>query len=481
MIESFEARYAESRAEVAQLAEQLAAAQQAADTSGVRVRELVDAKARLREQQEREVAARADAEAALRAQVAALQGEAARVGPLQQQVAQVEVELADARADLAAEQRQQQALLATVDAANDAIVVSHLGRSAVYRCWHCTCSAICPASLDWVPFSVSCTAAMQSVQAALTEREQVVAQRDAEVASLQAHLARLLGMPEADVPALHAARFGPQAGAAPADRAAAARIAALEVSSLVGSAANAQHGTGWHVPSVWHTALPTRISAFALGVHPLQAANERLEMALVDATRSAAAAAGGSAPVAEPSAAGSEVDLVAELQAKLAVAMGRLQASDERVAQLEKLLKVSAGSAERATHGGARNGGVATPAWYLPVALAIRRCRCRLHGCHCRRCPVLLQVAEATVLHNEAQLQEGLEARCTAEEQVLTCLPFVSGLRGSGAVLWRWDVWAALTCSGSPASPSSFGMSICMRCGWSWRGSRSWWGSLRHS
>ena len=29
-----------------------------------------------------------------------------------------------------------------------------------------------------------------------------------------------------------------------------------------------------------------------------------------------------------------------------------------------------------------------------------------------------LQVAEATVLHNEAQLQESLEARCTAEEQV---------------------------------------------------------------
>lgn len=32
-------------------------------------------------------------------------------------------------------------------------------------------------------------------------------------------------------------------------------------------------------------------------------------------------------------------------------------------------------------------------------------------------CP-LPQVAEATVLHNEAQLQESLEARCTAEEQV---------------------------------------------------------------
>lgn len=124
MIESFEARYAESRAEVAQLAEQLAAAEQAAETSGVRVRELVDANARLREQQQQEAAARADAEAALSAQVAALRGEAARVLPLQQRVAQVEAELADARADLAAAHRQRETLVATVDAANDAIVVS---------------------------------------------------------------------------------------------------------------------------------------------------------------------------------------------------------------------------------------------------------------------------------------------------------------------------------------------------------------------
>lgn len=124
VIESFEARYAESRAEVAQLAEQLAAAQQAAETSGVRVRELVDAKARLREQQQQQAAARVDAEAALAAQVASLQSEAARVAPLQQRVAQLEAELVDARADLAAAQRQQEALLTTVDAANDAIVVS---------------------------------------------------------------------------------------------------------------------------------------------------------------------------------------------------------------------------------------------------------------------------------------------------------------------------------------------------------------------
>lgn len=70
---------------------------------------------------------------------------------------------------------------------------------------------------------------------------------------------------------------------------------------------------------------------------PLQAANERLEMALVEATRNSTA--GGASPAAEPSAAGSEADLVAELQAQLAVASGRLAAADERVAQLEKLLK----------------------------------------------------------------------------------------------------------------------------------------------
>jgi len=64
-------------------------------------------------------------------------------------------------------------------------------------------------------------------------------------------------------------------------------------------------------------------------------------MALVEATRSAAA--GGASPAAEPSAAGSEADLVAELQAQLAVATGRLAAADERVAQLEKLLKVRPG------------------------------------------------------------------------------------------------------------------------------------------
>lgn len=78
---------------------------------------------------------------------------------------------------------------------------------------------------------------LQSVQAALTEQEQAVALRDAEVASLQAHVARLLGVPEADVPALHAARFCPLVATQPADRAAAARIAALEVSGMVGKQA----------------------------------------------------------------------------------------------------------------------------------------------------------------------------------------------------------------------------------------------------
>jgi hypothetical protein len=72
----------------------------------------------------------------------------------------------------------------------------------------------------------------------------------------------------------------------------------------------------------------------------MQAANERLEQALVESTRSSAAAAAGGA-AAEPScAAESEADAVGEATAKLAVASGRLQAAEERVEQLEELLKV---------------------------------------------------------------------------------------------------------------------------------------------
>lgn len=72
-----------------------------------------------------------------------------------------------------------------------------------------------------------------------------MAQRDAEVASLQAHLGRLLGVSDADVPALHRARFGPQTSAAqPPDRAAAARIAALEVSKLPWLQPGLRNGSG---------------------------------------------------------------------------------------------------------------------------------------------------------------------------------------------------------------------------------------------
>lgn len=53
-----------------------------------------------------------------------------------------------------------------------------------------------------------------------------------------------------------------------------------------------------------------------------------------------AAAAGGEAPAGERSSSGSEEDEVGELTAQLALARGRLQAADERVEQLEKLLKV---------------------------------------------------------------------------------------------------------------------------------------------
>lgn len=68
----------------------------------------------------------------------------------------------------------------------------------------------------------------------------------------------------------------------------------------------------------------------------LQVANEQLEAALVETTRSVAA--GGL--LAQPSAADSEGDAAGELMAQLAVARGQLQAAEERVAQLEKLLKV---------------------------------------------------------------------------------------------------------------------------------------------
>ena len=52
----------------------------------------------------------------------------------------------------------------------------------------------------------------------LSEREQLAADKEAEAQGLQRHLAQLLGMPQADVPMLHRARFGAHA-----------RIAALEV------------------------------------------------------------------------------------------------------------------------------------------------------------------------------------------------------------------------------------------------------------
>jgi DNA-binding protein H-NS len=73
VIESFEARHAESRAEVAQLREQLGACQQQLQASQVRVKELVEAQGRQRRQAEQAAAAATDAEAALRAQAGKLQ------------------------------------------------------------------------------------------------------------------------------------------------------------------------------------------------------------------------------------------------------------------------------------------------------------------------------------------------------------------------------------------------------------------------
>jgi chromosome segregation ATPase len=134
VIESFEARHAESRAEAAQYKEQLGAAQQQLDVSQLRVRELVEDKGRLRQQAEQAAAAGADAEHALQAQLAELRAEAAQCGPLRQQVQLLEQQLEDARGDLGGAHRQLQTLSDTVDAANDAIVVSGNGGS-------CTSSA----------------------------------------------------------------------------------------------------------------------------------------------------------------------------------------------------------------------------------------------------------------------------------------------------------------------------------------------------
>ena len=71
---------------------------------------------------------------------------------------------------------------------------------------------------------------LQEVQAMLSEREQLAADKEAEAQGLQRHLAQLLGMPQADVPMLHRARFGAHGSSGSgADQAAASRIAALEV------------------------------------------------------------------------------------------------------------------------------------------------------------------------------------------------------------------------------------------------------------
>lgn len=73
MIESFEARYAESRAEAAQHKEALAAGQAKLENSQLRVSELIQSKGELRRQLDQTAASGADAEAALRAEVARLQ------------------------------------------------------------------------------------------------------------------------------------------------------------------------------------------------------------------------------------------------------------------------------------------------------------------------------------------------------------------------------------------------------------------------
>lgn len=147
MIESFEARFAESRAEAAQAQEQLAAATQQLEAAQLRVRELVDAKGRLRRDAEGAAAGAAGAEAALRQELEGLRAQAAQCEPLRRQVAELEAQLAGARGELATAQAQQQTLLDTVDAANDAIMVGAGG------CCCCCCTAGCFA---WAPAAASC-------------------------------------------------------------------------------------------------------------------------------------------------------------------------------------------------------------------------------------------------------------------------------------------------------------------------------------
>lgn len=73
VINSFEARYAECRAEAAQHKEALATSQAKLENSQLRVSELVQSKGELRRQLDQAAATGADEGAALRAEVARLQ------------------------------------------------------------------------------------------------------------------------------------------------------------------------------------------------------------------------------------------------------------------------------------------------------------------------------------------------------------------------------------------------------------------------
>lgn len=88
-------------------------------------------------------------------------------------------------------------------------------------------------------------------------------------------------------------------------------------------------------------------------------------------------------------------------------------------------------------------------------------------------CCDLLQVAEATVLHNEAQLQESVEARCTAEEQVC------QGLLQHARCMFATEPCPAFL-HGCVDDVFLY-VRRYMRCGWSWRRSACWWGSWRQS
>lgn len=147
-------------------------------------------------------------------------------------------------------------------------------------------NVVCCMSVS-VPCPPYCT--VQELQSVVVEREEQLSQRDGEVQQLQAHVARMLGLPASEARALTAAAVPQQQPA----------------------------------PDEW-----------GQRVADLEAANERLEQALVQANSRGGAASPG------PPAGGCDTedgDAVAALTIQLAEREGQLQAARQQVEELEAL------------------------------------------------------------------------------------------------------------------------------------------------